>query len=113
MTENWKELAGNMTAAIGKLRQAAPDVMQAFRTLNQAADKPGALDGKTKEMIALALAAAAHCDACIAFHARAARKTGASREEVAEALGMAVLMGGGPAMMYAAKALDAYDAFAE
>ena len=77
----------------------------------QAATKPGALDKKTKELIALAIGVATHCDGCIGFHMEALVKLGATRAEVEEALGMAVYMGGGPALMYAADAIGAYDQF--
>ena len=63
-------------------------------------------------MIALALGVAAHCDGCLGFHAKALARLGATREEVAEVLGMAVYMGGGPSLMYAADALRSYDQFA-
>jgi AhpD family alkylhydroperoxidase len=77
----------------------------------QAAVKTQALDRKTKELIALALGVAARCDGCIGFHVEALVKLGASRLEVEEALGMAVYMGGGPSLMYAADAVSAYDQF--
>ena len=86
-----------------------PDVMNAFHALSQAATKDGALDKKTKELIALALGVAAHCDGCIGFHTKALIKLGATREEISEVLSMAVYMGGGPSLMYAAEALDALD----
>jgi AhpD family alkylhydroperoxidase len=79
--------------------------------LAAAATRDGALDKKTKELIALALGVAAHCDGCIGFHAEALVKLGATRQEVEEALGMAVYMGGGPALMYAADAIAAYEHF--
>jgi AhpD family alkylhydroperoxidase len=69
----------------------------------------GALDKKTKELIALALGVASHCDACIGFHVEALIKLGVTRLELEEALGMAVYMGGGPSLMYAAEALSAYE----
>jgi AhpD family alkylhydroperoxidase len=70
-----------------------------------------ALDGKIKELIALGISVAIRCDDCIAFHAKAALKQGASREEVIEALGMAIYMGAGPSVMYATHALDAFTQF--
>ena len=77
----------------------------------QSATKPGALDKKTKELIALAIGVATRCDGCIGFHTEALVKLGASRSEVEETLGMAIYMGGGPALMYAADAIGAYDQF--
>jgi AhpD family alkylhydroperoxidase len=72
----------------------------------------GALSEKTKELIALALGVAAHCDGCLGFHVKALARLGATRAEVEEALGVAIYMGGGPALMYAADALAAYEEFA-
>ena len=71
--------------------------------------KPNALDVKTKELLALAIGVAVRCDGCIGFHAKAAIKAGASREEVLETLSMAIYMGAGPSMIYAAEALRAFD----
>ena len=85
--------------------------MKAFSNIANAALATKALDGKTKELIALGISVAIRCDDCIAFHAKAALKQGASREEVMEALGMAVYMGAGPSVMYATHALDAFEQF--
>jgi AhpD family alkylhydroperoxidase len=85
--------------------------MKAFAGLARSALEPKALDVKTKELIALAISVATRCDSCIAFHAHAAARHGASREEVLETMGMAVYMGAGPAVMYAAQALEAFDQF--
>ena len=85
--------------------------MKAFGNIAQAALAPKALDGKTKELIALGISVAIRCDDCIAFHVKAALQHGASREEVTEALGMAVYMGAGPSVMYATHALDAFAQF--
>ena len=68
---------------------------------------------KTKELIALALGVAAHCDGCLGFHTRTLVKLGATREEIAETLGMAIYMGGGPSLMYAADAMRAFDQFTQ
>ena len=86
--------------------------MKGFNDPARAATKNGALDKKTKELIALALGVAAHCDACIGFHVQTLVKLGATKLEVEEALGMAVYMGGGPSLMYSANAVAAYDEFA-
>ena len=76
---------------------------------SMAATAPKALDAKTKELIATALGVAAHCDACIGFHIDSLVKLGTTRAELEEALGMAVYMGGGPSLMYAADALGAFE----
>jgi AhpD family alkylhydroperoxidase len=95
-----------------KLRDLIPETMKAYGALGRAAQAQGTLDAKTKELIALALGVATHCDGCLAYHARAAHKLGASRQEVAETLAVAIQMGGGPSVNYAADALRAYDEFA-
>jgi len=84
-------------------------VIASFNALSEAAMRDGVLDKKTKELIALALGVAAHCDACLGFHVKALIRLGASRMEIEEALGVAVYMGGGPSLMYAADALAAFD----
>lgn len=89
-----------------------PDAIKAFGTLSREAQKAGELDHKTKELIALAIGVTSRCDGCIAYHARNSLRAGATRKEVAEALAVAVQMGGGPAMVHAADALEAYDEFA-
>jgi AhpD family alkylhydroperoxidase len=113
MVEDWMALIGNMNGAVRDLRQATPEVMKTFSEMARAAHGGGALDGKTKELIALAIGVAIHCAPCIAYHAEGAVKQGASREAVAEALAMAVYMGAGPAVMYAAQALEAVDQVAK
>jgi len=109
MTKNYHDITQSVSASLAKLRGDIPEVMKGFSVLAQAASKPGALDAKTKELIALALGVAGHCDACIGFHTQSLVKLGASRAEVEEALGMAVYMGGGPSLIYAADALAAYE----
>jgi AhpD family alkylhydroperoxidase len=109
MSKNYRDITHSVSASLAKLRADIPDVMKGFSALSQAAGKPGALESKTKELIALALGVAAHCDACIGFHIQSLIRLGASRAEVEEALAMAVYMGGGPSLMYAADALSAYE----
>jgi len=109
MVEDWLELIGKMNGAVRDLRQAAPDVMKTFSEMSRAAHGGEALDGKTKELIALAIGVATRCGPCIAYHAEGAVKQGASRAAVAETLAMAVYMGAGPSVMYAAQALEAVD----
>lgn len=111
MTNNYPELATDLSQSIARLRKGIPDTMKGFSAMAAAATKSGALDPKTKELIALAIGVAARCDGCIAFHAKAAAHHKAARAEVLETLGMAVYMGGGPSMVYAAQALDAFDQF--
>lgn len=95
------------------LRKAVPGVYKAYAELGAAVMLPGALDTKTKELIALALSVSLRCDGCIAAHARGAARAGATREEVAEALGVAILLNGGPATVYGPRAFDAFAEFAD
>jgi len=109
---SYAEITAEINRGILKLRQAGPDVMSAFGALSKAALKAGALSEMHKELIALAIGVAGQCDGCIGFHAKALVRLGATREQVMEALDVAVYMGGGPALMYAAGAAQAYDEFA-
>ena len=106
--QDWPELTKALGANLRELRLGAPDVMKAFGTLASAASAGNALDAKTKELIALAVAVSARCDDCIAFHVKAALDRGATRDEILETLGVAIYMGGGPSVMYASHALAAY-----
>ena len=109
MSKVYKEITKDISRALAKLRIEAPDLMKGFGDMATAATKEGALNKKSKELIALALGVASRCDGCIGFHTQALGKLGASREEVIEALGMAVYMGGGPSLMYAAEAISAFE----
>ena len=111
MTKSYKDIIANTSANTAKLRKGIPDVMQGFNAMAQEAGKAGALDEKTKELIAMALSVAARCDPCLGYHAKALVKFGATRAEVEEMLGMCVYMGGGPSLMYAAAAIAAYEEF--
>lgn len=112
MNKDWVDMARQLSGAIKEVRIGAPDVMKNFSAMAAAATADGALDPKTKELIALAIAVAIRCDGCVAFHAQAAVRHGATREAVMEAMGMAIYMGAGPSLMYAAQAVEAYDQFA-
>ena len=90
------------------LRQAIPEVYNGFKDLHSAAMAEGALPAKVKELIALTLSVGAQCDGCIAAHARGAARAGATKEEVAEAIGVTFLMHGGPATVYGPRAFDAF-----
>lgn len=107
---DWDGYLKDQTGKIRELRKAQPGLASGFSALHNGALEAGALDLKTKELIALTIGVSTRCMDCIGFHVKAAIRAGASRDEVAEAISVAVLMGGGPAMMYGAKALDAYDA---
>lgn len=109
--KDYRQITGDISANLKTLRKNIPETMQGFSAMAQAAVKSQALDRKTKELIALALGVAAHCEGCIGFHVEALVKLGVSRQEMEEALGMAVYMGGGPSLMYAADAVSAYEQF--
>lgn len=108
---NYRELTRGVSKNLATLRNDLPDMMKGFNDLARAATRDGALDKKTKELIAMALGVAARCDACLGFHAEALVKLGATKAELEEALAMAVYMGGGPALMYSANALTAFEEF--
>lgn len=93
-------------------RKAASDSWSGFGDLHKAAVADGTLPGSTKELVALAIAVATHCDGCVAYHAKGAAVKGAAREEVVEVLEVALLMAGGPASVWAPRALAAFDEFA-
>lgn len=109
--DKYRELTHNVSAQLASLRSSTPEVMKSFGDLGRAATAPGALDRKTKELIALALSVAARCDPCIGFHTMALVKLGATRQELDEVLGVTTYMGGGPSLMYAASASAAFDEF--
>jgi len=106
---DWTEFTAQTNIRMAKLRKEMPEPAAAFAGLAKSAIAPGALDSKTKELIALAIGITARCDGCLAFHTKAAKKYGASREEIVETIAVALYMGGGPSMIYGAEALDAFD----
>ena len=112
MPKAYREITRSLVPSLRKLRADIPDTMKGFDAMAGAALRDGALSGKTKELIALALGVASHCDGCLGFHVKALVRLGASRAEVEEALGVAIYMGGGPSLMYAADALAAFEELA-
>lgn len=110
---DWQSFISQTDARMGELRRGIPGVTKGFHTVARSAIAEGALDSKTKELIALAIGITARCDGCLAYHSKAAAKYGATREEIMETIGVAVYMGGGPSMIYGAEALAAFDAFTE
>ncbi len=111
MTTSYREITARTSASLAKLRADIPDTTRGFSALAQAATRDGALDKKTKELIAMALSVASRCDPCVGFHAETLVKLGTTRAQFEEMLGMCVYMGGGPSLMYAAKALEAFEEF--
>jgi AhpD family alkylhydroperoxidase len=109
--QNYPEHRRDLMRLVKELGQDIPDTMTGFQALHKGTIKDGALDATTKELIALSIAVAVRCDGCIAYHVYDALKAGATREQIAEAIGVSVLMGGGPALMYAAEAMEAVDQY--
>jgi AhpD family alkylhydroperoxidase len=105
-------LIQGINESLGTFRKAQPDTMRGFAQLAQASMSEGALSSKHKELIALAIGVTQRCSGCIGFHVKALHKLGATRTEFEEMLAVCVYMGGGPALMYAAEALKAWDTMA-
>ena len=101
-------LMQSINEALAPLRKTQPDAMQGFGQLARAAVADGALSAKHKELMALAIGITQHCSGCIAFHTKALHKLQCTRAELVEVLTLCVYMGGGPALMYAAEALQAW-----
>ena len=106
---DWKDYIDDMTGDLRVLNKTIPEAAKGFRTLSKAAEETGVLELKYKECIAVGIAVVTHCEPCIVFHVRALARAGGTREELADVLAMSVQMGGGPGLMYAAKALSAWD----
>ena len=110
---DWKTKNATQRDRLRVLNRTIPETAKGFGALSKAAKDSGVLDVKTKEFVALGIAIAGRCEACIGFHVEALMKAGGTREELADVLSMAVQMGGGPSLMYAAKALECWDELAE
>jgi AhpD family alkylhydroperoxidase len=109
MKKDYVTYAEDIDSGVAQLFTGVPGPMRAYSQLLEEASKPGSLDAKTKELMAVAISVAIRCDGCIAYHIRAAHKKGATRDEVLETIGVAIEMGGGPSVVYGAEALEAYD----
>lgn len=108
---DYKELTKNISSNLVEYNKNSPELMKAFRAMSGAATKTNALDEKTKELIALAIGISTKCNGCIGFHTQKLVKLGVSKEEFTEMLDVAVYMGGGPSLMYAAEAMEAFNQF--
>ncbi|MGN6529987.1 MAG: carboxymuconolactone decarboxylase family protein [Burkholderiaceae bacterium] len=108
---SYPRLTREISARIAGLRESQPAAMHGFRRLSAGAMDAGSLSAKHKELMALALGIAARCEGCIGFHAKALVAMGATRGEIEETVAVAVYMGGGPALMYGASAIEAYEQF--
>lgn len=108
---NYPELRKRLQSLSGRLARRIPDTMKGFSALHSGALAEGSLNKATKELIAVGIAVAGHCQGCIAFHVKGALSAGATAEQIEETIGVAVLMGGGPAMIYGCEALDALEQY--
>lgn len=111
MTTNYVELHQHLQDRLAQLGREIPGPMSGFSRLHKKSVETGKLDAKTKELMALAISIAVRCEGCIAYHTHDAIQAGASRSELLETIGVAIMMGGGPASIYAAHAIDAIDQF--
>jgi AhpD family alkylhydroperoxidase len=111
MAKNYPELYEHLQALTGRLGADMPDTIGGFTSLHHAATAEGALSARTKELAALGIAVAVRCDGCIAYHVHDALAAGATKDEIVEIIGIAILMGGGPALMYGAEAYEALEQF--
>jgi len=107
---DWLNYRKQLTGRIGEIGKLSPDTLAGYQTLSKAGQKDDLLGAKTRELIALAVAVTRQCDGCITVHTAEALKHGASREEIAEALGVAVALNAGAAMVYSARVMDAISA---
>ncbi len=105
---DWNAYRSQVSAGVGEMGKLSPDTVRGYVALGGAGAKTGQLDAKTRELIALAVAISLRCDGCITVHAEAARKLGVTREEIAEALGVAVSINAGAALVYSTRTLDAF-----
>ena len=108
---NWTTFLNDTMQRMGKLQKEAPESFAGFNLMGKSAKKNGALDEKTKELIALGIAISTRCESCIGFHVKSLVRLETTREEFCEALEMIAFMGGGPSIAFGAKALEAYDEF--
>ncbi len=107
---DWNTYRNQIVAGVGSLSKLNPDSVRGYSTLSAAGAKNGKLDAKTRELISLAVAVSLRCDGCITVHADAARKLGVSEEELGEALGVAMAVNAGAALVYSTRTLDAFHA---
>ena len=108
---NYVETNAQLRIRLGELGEELTGTFASFARLNRLAMESGAISHKTKELMALAISISLRCDGCIAYYVHDAVQAGATREELLETLGVAVMMGGGPATVYAAEAMEAIDQF--
>ncbi len=106
---DWNTYRHQLMLRIGEIAKLSPDTVKGYQALSAAGQKTNLLGPKTRELISLAVAVTVRCDGCITVHAEAAARHGASREEIAEALGVATAVNAGAALVYSSRVLDAYE----
>ena len=107
MMMDWNEYMKQVLGGVGDLAKLSPDTVHGYMTLSKAGAKTNHLDEKTRQLISIAVAVTTRCDGCITIHTAAALKAGATKDEISEALGVAVAMNAGAALVYSVRALDA------
>ena len=110
---DWNAYRQHLTVRIGEIAKLSPDSIKGYHALTAAGQKTNLLGPKTRELISLAVAVSIRCDGCITVHTEAAARHGASREEIAEALGVATAVNAGAALVYSTHVLDAYEQIRE
>ena len=110
MMLDWDDYQRQVLATIAEIGKRSPETVRGYRELSGAGGKKDLLGAKTRELIALAVAVTRQCDGCIIIHTDAAVKHGATPEELAEALGVAIAVNAGAALVYSARVMDAYAA---
>jgi AhpD family alkylhydroperoxidase len=106
---DWKTHLDETSANLNGFRKDRPETGHGFTALFRASMQTGAMTVREKELVALGIGISKQCVDCIGFHVQGAVKAGASRDDIADTISVAVMMGGGPAYMYGVKALEAYD----
>jgi AhpD family alkylhydroperoxidase len=110
MMMDWNAYGAQVNAAVKEIAAANPDLVKAYVAFHQANAKSTRLDAKLRELIALGVAVSLRCDGCINAHTEAAIKAGASKEEIVDALGVAIMVNAGAALVYSARTIDAFNA---
>lgn len=106
---DWRKRLDGTSKALAAFRRLRPETGAGFTALHRGAMAEGSMSVREKELVALGIGIAQHCEDCIGFHLQAAVKAGATRDDIADTISVAVMMGGGPSYMYGARTLQAYD----
>lgn len=109
MIRDWNEYKGQISNAVREISASNPDLIKAYATFHHANSQSKHLDAKTRELIALAVAVTLRCDGCVNAHSEAAARVGASKDEIVDALGVAVMVNAGATMVYSAHTIDAFN----